>query len=614
MCGIAGEIDYRVDRKLDGAIYDRMGDCLIPRGPDAWAVAQCGCATLIHTRLAVVDLEGGAQPMSRFHQESNYTIVYNGELYNTEDIRKDLLNVGYHFQGHSDTEVVLCAFLQWGEGCLSRFNGIFAFAIWQEGENKDEKLFFARDRIGVKPLFFAEVDGKFLFASEIKALLAHPSVRPEVRKSSLAEMILLGPGRKMGLTVFHQIQEVKPANCGWYSKSGLYMKPYWSLVDKPSTDSLEQITENVRFLITDSIQRQVQCDVPICTFLSGGLDSSIITAIAAQTLAKEGEQLQTFSVDYKDNEKYFAPTHFQPSRDNYFIDLVTKKYNTNHHTVTLETKDLVDALFSAVEARDLPGMADVDSSLLLFCKEVKNHATVALSGECADELFGGYPWFRDKNIREQSGFPWAQNSSYRLSFLQPNFTQCIDGHKIINEYYNETLSQTSKLHPDHSLDNRMKEMTRLNTDWFMQTLLDRKDRMSMANGLEVRVPFCDYRIAELLYAMPWSMKEYNGAEKGILRKSMEGFLPEEVLWRKKSPYPKTWNPDYREAVSHLLRNILEDETSPLLSVISKEALIGLLNEENATPWYGQLMTTPQTIAYFVQMNHWMKHYQVEIID
>ncbi len=606
MCGIAGEIDYTGEKQGE-EVYQAMKQVLSPRGPDQNNILTQGPATFIHTRLSVVDLEGGLQPMVKVHQEQEYMLVYNGELYNTEDIRRELCSYGHTFQGHSDTEVVLTAFLQWGEGCLSRFNGIFAFGIWLE---KEKKLFLARDRMGVKPLFYVEKQGKFYFASEIKALLQHPQIQPTVSRASLGEMILLGPGRNPGTTVFPHIHELKPATCAWFSREGFSLRSYWSLVDRPYQWKVEETCEHLQQLVVDAVERQVLCDVPVCCFLSGGLDSSIITTIAARLLKREGEQLHTFSVDYRGNGENFKPTAFQPSRDDYYIDILSRASGTQHHTVMLDTEELVKALYSAVEARDLPGMADVDSSLLLFCQEVKQHATVALSGECADELFGGYPWFRNPEIREQEGFPWAQNTAYRLSFLQDT----LDGEDILEEYYERTLAQTHMQGTQSPLEQRMKEMTRLNTDWFMQTLLERKDRMSMASGLEVRVPFCDYRIAELLYAMPWEQKEYQGAEKGILRKAMEGLLPQEVLWRKKSPYPKTWNPSYHKAVSALLREILEDDSSPILEFISKSALETLLQENRDTPWYGQLMTTPQTIAYFIQVNHWMKKYQVKIIS
>ncbi len=610
MCGIAGEIDFSQGIATEEIVFQEMRKTLQPRGPDQEGMLRQGRASLIHTRLAVVDLEGGIQPMTKHHCGQDYTLIYNGELYNTEEIRRDLLSCGYQFQGHSDTEVLLTAFLQWGEGCLARFNGIFAFAIWKAQE---EKLFIARDRMGVKPLFYGLIEEKFVFASELKAMLCHPLFPAEVTGQTLAEMLLLGPGRKSGTTVFHKIHELKPAHCGWYCGGNFQQKPYWNLVDKPYSLTLQDTLAEVRNLVVNAVQRQVVCDVPVCTFLSGGLDSSLITAIVAKSLETEGERLHTFSVDYRDNDKNFSPTAFQPSRDDYYIDLVSKAYQTQHHTVVLDTPPLIEALYAAVEARDLPGMADVDSSLLLFCREVKKYATVALSGECADELLGGYPWYREPKIREQAGFPWAQNTEYRLRFLQEDFSQSIRGKELVQAYYEETLRETHSFAEKTSTERRMHEMTRLNTDWFMQTLLERKDRMSMATGLEVRVPFCDYRIAELTYAMPWSLKEYEGAEKGILRKAMEGYLPEEVLWRKKSPYPKTWNPNYMQGVGQILHTILQKPDSPLFAFVSKAALEQLLQETRDTPWYGQLMTTPQTIAYFIQLDYWLKKYQVRIV-
>lgn len=282
-----------------------------------------------------------------------------------------------------------------------------------------------------------------------------------------------------------------------------------------------------------------------------------------------------------------------------------------HHLITLNNKDLADALYMAVDARDLPGMSDVDSSLLLFCKEIKKHCTVALSGECADEIFGGYPWYRDKEIRAINGFPWAQSTHYRKSFIKDDI-KIPEAENYVYARYKDTLINTSKIDGISPLESRMKEMMKLNLDWFMQTLLDRKDRMSMYNALEVRVPFCDYRIAEYLYSVPWEYKDYNSYEKGLLRKAVEGILPDEVLWRKKSPYPKTHNPEYFSIVSKKLQEIIENSNSPMLSFIKKSELEKLLNSNKSEPWYGQLMTTPQTIAYFIQINYWLEKYKIII--
>ena len=348
--------------------------------------------------------------------------------------------------------------------------------------------------------------------------------------------------------------------------------------------------------------------------MSGGLDSSLISAVADTYFTARGRQLQTFSVGYKDNRRYFHATKFQPGADAPYIRKMNDFLGARHHWVTLDTPELVLALYAAVEARDLPGMADVDSSLLLFCRQIKPHATVALSGECADEIFGGYPWYRDPAVREKYGFPWAQSTAYRAAFIKEGVLGDINPAAFVDARYQQTLAETSVLPGRDAVETRMRQMVNLNFAWFMQTLLDRKDRMSMYSGLEVRVPFCDYRIAEYLYAVPWDFKDYQGQEKGLLRYAMQGVLPKEVLWRRKSPYPKTWNPAYLAAVSGELR-VISDPAAPLLAIIKKEALEALLasGADNPVPWYGQLMTTPQTIAWFLQVNYWMKKYRVELV-
>ena len=608
MCGIAGEVCYSqaVIRNKDSFL--RMQKVLEPRGPDQKGLYINNNVALIHSRLSVIDIENGIQPMMVTYGNNKYTIVYNGELYNTDEVRNELIVSGHNFTTKSDTEVILKAYVQWKDECVNKFNGIFAFAIWDEYE---QHLFFARDRIGVKPFFYTIVNESFIFGSEIKSLLEHKYVEPVIDENSIAEIIFLGPGRTPGCGIFKNINELKPACCGFYNKSGIKIKKYWVLKDKEHTDSFDDTVEKVRYLVKDAITRQLVSDVPIGTFLSGGLDSSIISSIANTHLNEKGQHLKTFSVTYEDNDKYFKSSKFQPNSDNKFIDKMVEYLQSEHNLITLSNHDLANALFQAVDARDLPGMADVDSSLLLFCKEIKKHCTVALSGECADEIFGGYPWYRDKNIRAINGFPWSQTTNYRKSFLKDDI-KIPDAETFVYSKYNDTIINTSKIGKISPLESRMKEMMKLNFEWFMQTLLDRKDRMSMYNGLEVRVPFCDYRIAEYLYSVPWELKDYNNYEKGLLRKSMEGILPEEILWRKKSPYPKTHNPIYLNIVSNMLRNVIENPSSPLLKIIKKTELEKLLKEDKNEPWYGQLMTTPQTIAYFLQINYWLEKYNITI--
>lgn len=610
MCGICGEISFCRNLEEKREYFYNMQNRLISRGPDCHGEFFSPEAVLMHRRLAVIDLEHGNQPMTYAVGGKTYTICYNGELYNTLEVRNMLESRGYNFFSHSDTEVVLKAYCEYKESCVDLFNGIFAFAVW---EHEEKRLFLARDRMGVKPLFFAKTDCGIVFASEIKALLEHQQINAEIDINSLAEIMLIGPGRTPGYGIFKGVEEIKPAHFAIFNEQGLNIERYWNVKAEEHKESLDETVEHVRFLVTDSIKRQLVSDVPIATFLSGGLDSSIISSVANEEFKKKGEELNTFSVDYTDNDKYFKSSKFQPNSDSEYIKIMSNYLSGKHHMVVIDTNELTDALFDAVDARDLPGMADVDSSMLLLCKKIKEKATVALSGECADEIFGGYPWYRDKTIRMTDGFPWAQSTDYRFSFLKDEFAQKIDAHDYVYSRYKNTVLSAPKLENINETDSRMNEMMKLNIDWFMQTLLDRKDRMSMYSSLEVRVPFCDHRIVEYLYNVPWEMKDYNGVEKGLLRQAMRGYLPYQVLWRKKSPYPKTHNPNYKKAVSSLLTDIINDNSSPLLNFIKRDELEKLINSDNSQPWYGQLMTTPQTIAYFVQFDYWLRKYNVRFV-
>ena len=602
MCAIAGMVGLPVTEET----AQNMLKTMERRGPDGDGVyAGKGC-TLLHARLAIIDPQGGAQPMELEWAGERYVLVYNGELYNTEEVRRELISLGHRFFGHSDTEVVLHAYAQWGSGCVDWFNGIFAMAVWEENRRR---LFVARDRIGVKPLFFKLHDGGFLFASEIKTILTYPTVRPLLDAEGAAQVILLGPGRIPGSGVFHGILELEPGHMGWFENGKLITRQYWKLRDREHTQNLQETIEQVRFLVTDAIKRQMVSDVPIGCFLSGGLDSSIISAVCAE----EVDCLDTFSVGYQDNDLYFTAGKFQPNADDAYIRIMRQAIGSSHHDTLLTPMELLDAMPTATIARDLPGMADVDFSLLAFCGQIRKNIKVALSGECADEIFGGYPWYRDPAVRDVDGFPWAQNTADRLSLMHPDLLQQLDGEAFVREQYQKTIRECDILPGTALQERRMKEMVNLNFRWFMQTLLDRKDRMSMYHGLEVRVPYCDYRISEYLYVIPWEYKDLNGREKGLLRKAAEGLLPTEVLYRKKSPYPKTHHPEYTRLVQMALLDLMDREDAPLFHLVSRQAVKAYVEKEPLWPWYGQLMTVPQTLAYLLQINFWLEQYAVETI-
>ncbi len=611
MCGIAGWLDFKNSIKENETIINNMSKTLSRRGPDESGAYISDNVILIHRRLSVVDIENGKQPMYITHNGCEYILVYNGELYNTEDIRSELKSLGHRFTGHSDTEVLLTSYIEWGEGCLDKLNGIFAFAIYNK---KKHTLFIARDRAGVKPFFFHIYNEGIVFGSEIKTLLANPKVKSSVNKDGVAEIFLIGPGRTPGASAFNDIKELKPGQCGTFSKDGLKLKTYWEIKAKEHTDTLEETIEKTRSLIMDSINRQLVSDVPLCCFLSGGLDSSIISSVSAKKYADEGRTLTTYSVDYTDNDKYFKANFFQPNSDDYFINIMKEDIKSNHKKVILDNKNVADALYNSTLARDLPGMADVDSSLLLFCREVKKTHTVSLSGECADEIFGGYPWYSDPAVLYNEDFPWSGNTEAKAKLLKLMINNPTD---YVLSRYQETVKSAPKTGYETPLDSRIKEVTMLNLKWFMQTLLDRKDRMSMYSGLEVRVPFCDHRIMEYAYNIPWEIKAYKGREKGLLRKAFKGILPDEIIERKKSPYPKSHHPVYINCVKEKVKTLLDTPSAPIWEILDRKAVKEVYETEGKAftrPWYGQLMNFPQIMAYIYMTDVWLTEYKVNIVE
>lgn len=609
MCGIGGFVDYERDARRGGPILHGMKRTLTPRGPDAEGTYFDEDAALVHRRLIVIDPEGGKQPMHS--PDRNTIIIYNGELYNTSELRTELMSRGHEFVGHSDTEVLLHAYLEWKTDAFSRLNGIFAFAIW---EKRERRLTLCRDRLGVKPLFFAPIRNGLTFGSTIDTVLCHPEIEPALDEDGLRTLLLLGPARPPESGVFRQIKSLLPGHFAVLTPENFTDHVYWQLEAHEHEDDLPTTIERTHTLICDAARRQLVSDVPLACFLSGGLDSSILSMLAAKDYAARGETLHTWSVDYRDNDKYFTKSIFQPNSDDSYIDQMVDFLGTHHHRVVLEPEALCAALLPATDARALPGMADVDSSLLLFCAAVKRGGTtVCLSGECADELFGGYPWYHREEILFEDTFPWSRSVGLRLGLLTPDAVR--NGEEFVRQHYRDTCDRAPKLSSDDKKAARMREMFVLNLDWFMATLLDRKDRMSMYSGLEVRVPFCDHRIVEYAYNMPWDFKSLEGREKGIVRRAFADELPKEIVYRKKSPYPKTFHPVYTRLCADYVRRIFEDNTSVAASLFDRNAVQKLMRrpESLAEPWFGQLMRTPQIFAYIIQLDRWFRHYHVKIV-
>lgn len=616
MCGIAGFsnflIDYATTPDKWTPILEKMNERQKHRGPDengTFVDSHCG---LSHVRLSIIDLSNGQQPMTRSDEGRKCTIVYNGEIYNMKELKRDLQSLGVQFRTQSDTEVILAGYEVYGIDFVKRLNGIFAFAIWDAWK---QKLYLFRDRSGVKPLFYTIQGQTLVFASEMKSLFCYPGIQPEIDREGLCEIFGLGPAKTYGKGVFRNVNEVLPAQILEFGENGVKTHCYWKLESHPHEDSYEDTVERTRELVVGSIREQMLSDVPICTFLSGGVDSSFVTAICSQELKKQGKQLDTYSFDFIDNDIHFQSNAFQPTQDRPWVEKMVEFADTKHHFLECNNADLYEYLFDAVEARDLPCMADVESSMLYFCKKVAAHNKVTLTGECADEIFGGYPWFHKKECFEADIFPWSMDFRPRTMLLKDEVLRQLPLEEYARAAYERTIQETPQLYGENKEESRRREIAYLNLRWFMQTLLDRMDRTSMYSGLEARVPLADHRIIEYVWNVPWEMKCHNGIVKGLLRAAGEKYLPNEVLYRKKSPYPKTYDPAYENKLRQEMRTILQNPNAPICTLIDRQKVEQFMSNptDYGRPFYGQLMAGPQLLAYFLQINYWLEKYKIRLV-
>lgn len=592
MCGIVCMCNWNHDISDKENELNEMIDLLRYRGPDDSHTYVSHHVLMAHRRLSIIDLKNGQQPM----HYKQYSIVYNGEIYNMIEIKKKLVALGYHFKTMSDTEVILAAYDAYKEKCIEMFEGIFAFVI-SDGKH----LFIARDQMGVKPLYYAFKNQTLIIASEIKSILYYLK-EAVVDNDGIRELLGLGPSCTPGRTVYRDVFSLRAAHYMIYDED-IHIHRYWMPKVKEHTDSLEETINKVRELVIESIQNQLISDVPISSMLSGGLDSSIITAISSQFIT----HLSTYSISYEGQKDYFKAYDYQTSMDDEYIDDMVLKYQSEHKNVTLSQEDLIQGLETSLIARDMPGMADIDSSFYLFSKEISKNHKVCLSGECADEIFGGYPWFYKEELYNQPHFPWMRDLDLKMKLFHKDI-QSLNIKDYIIKQYHQSLNEID------SNDFKQKMMY-INMEWFMQTLLTRCDSQTMRSSIEVRVPFASTKIFEYLYNMPYSYMFYNNEEKGILRKAFEKDLPESITHRKKNPYPKTHHPLYTKLIVEKLKESLKDSSNILYQLFDKEALMKLIEtkgESFKAPWFGQLMMGPQLLAYLYQIALWGKIYKIKI--
>jgi asparagine synthase (glutamine-hydrolysing) len=608
VCGIAGLIDWQAGLSDQGTIIEAIIGRLSHRGPDAHSIWVSPCAALAHHRLAVVDPEAGKQPMIYETGEQTFVIVYNGELYNFRELRSELSIRGHSFQSNSDTEVLLHTYLEWGEECTRHLNGIFAFGIWDENK---QQLFMARDHLGVKPLFYAERGKTLIFASEIKALMAHPAVKPEVDAEGLAQIFSGVPIHTPGFVPYTNVEEVRPGEQMVFTREHKRVARYWSLRSAPHTDDLGTTTEHIRALLNDIVKRQLITDLPLVAMLSGGLDSSGLVALATREFKREHRrQLHTYSLDFVESGKYFTSSPMQVSLDEPWVKRVSEYVGTRHHTVTVDTADLIENLLAPTYAHDMPSFfGQMETALYLHCKAMRrDNATVAVSGEAADEIFGGYDWFFDEEVRTADMFSWQNFFGNQVTpWWSPEVNEKIRPREYLARRYQEAREEVPTLAGENAFDAKMREISYMNQTRFLPILLDRVDRMSMAVGLEVRLPFCDYRLMEYVWNIPWEMKTIGDMEKGILRRAFADVLPSDVRRRKKSPYPTSQHPKYQEGISKWVLQILNDANAPIrpfLDLPVTQALaVGYLPD---LP--GSLRVSP--MEQIIKINAWLQEYRI----
>ncbi|WP_067722295.1 asparagine synthase (glutamine-hydrolyzing) [Nocardia yamanashiensis] len=611
MGGIAGWIAFDSDLTRKPETIAAMTAAVAHRGPDGSGTYVRRHVALGHRRLAVVDPVGSAQPMRADTPAGEVVLVYSGEIYNCPELRTELTALGHSFDSSGDTEVLLRGYLQWGDAVVDHLNGMFAFAIWDE---RVEKLVIARDRMGVKPLYFYPTPDGVLIGSEPKVILAHPLVRKVIDTDSLRELFAIT--KPPGWAIWKGMAEVRPGTMITVDRRGLHSRTYWKLTPQVHTDDQQTTVARVRELLEDIVDRQLRADVPVSVPLSGGLDSSVVTALAAARLDAQGRKLRTFSANYQRQESIFTPDELRDNPDSPFVREMADLLRTVHTDVMVDVAEhsAPDARRAIVGAADVPlALADLDSSLYLFLKSVRAESTVALAGTVADELFGGYRWFFDEESVQADTFAWlAYRSAYsgdRLAELAPHMRARLDVPGFIHDQYKAAVGEVEQLGDETPVERRMREMCHIHLTRLGRIHLFRMSRASMALGLEVREPFCDHRLVEYVYNTPWAMKSFDGREKSILRHATADLLPESVLWRTKSPYPSTQDPRYAEAMQRQLRGLLAQPDNAVFEFFDRQWVQdGVDVAPDRMP--GNVRAGLDRV---LNLNQWLELYQPEIV-
>ena len=630
MCGIAGLIKYNHGDIV--AEITAMRDVFPYRGPDdkgSW-IHPNRMLALGHRRLSILDpTPAGHQPMQ--DEDNGLTIVFNGEIYNYLEIREELRSKGSHFKTGTDTEVILKAFAQWGEDCLQHFNGMFAFAIWQE---KEQRLFIARDRLGIKPFYYFENNNGFYFASEIKAIRA---VLPEplsVQDELIDAYMSFGyvPGED---TLLKGVKRLLPGHYMFKGVSGEQVSPkkYWDLDFTANEDRGEDYyLEEARSLLDSAIDLRLRSDVPLGIFLSGGLDSSAVVGLLSPRV---NEPLKTFSVAYdfgcQFNEMPYARQ-------------VAKKFNTAHHEIFITPDDFKNFIPQFIHLMDEPVTESAAISLYYVSKLAREQVTVVLSGEGSDEIFGGYDLYQYMGVLEkyfricgkgitgllaELGGRLLPEGNKLVKYLFLGSIPLEQRYKGISTYeerykkrlYNDAFTLLCRKQKDTAVNRFLTALFKqtqnndvlsrmLNFDtktWLVDDLLIKADRMSMAASLELRVPFLDYRLVEFAASMPAKYKIRNGQGKYLLKKMMVDILPKEIIYRKKMGFPTPLKMMFEGDLYGYAQDVLLSTSAEVSAYFARERIEEILLEHKK-----QKMDHHRLIWQLIVLEQWLENSQCKV--
>ena len=545
MCGICGIVHAEPSRSVDAELLVRMRDRMSHRGPDDDGLFLDGPVGLGFRRLSIVDLAAGHQPMA--NEDESVWIVFNGEIYNHGELRPDLEAKGHVYRTRADTETIIHLYEEEGTEVVQRLNGMFAFAIWDRSQRR---LMLARDRLGIKPLYYAEVDGSLVFASEIKALLAHPGLSPALRRDLLPEFFAFRyvSGEQ---TLFDGVRSLPPGHVLVWEQGRSRVRRWWD-VETEEPRALDEATalRELDELLSESVDLRLMSDVPLGAFCSGGVDSSLTTALAVR---QGRSHINTFSVGFEERD-------FDESR---YAALVSDRYETRHHRLEVGGTLFADSLPRMIWYNDEPLNHPNSVQIHHLSALARQHVTVALTGEGADELFAGYPrylipllyrtlrWL-PRPARAAVGAAFGALGSHRLDKLgavlplEPAQVAILNSSFVAADLVAELLGQSSAAtYPyresllregDLFAGGRLDALTRLDLKTYLVSILDRMDKMSMAASLEGRVPFLDHRIVEWSMRLPGHFKVRAHTTKWLVKRLGERYLPREVVHRAKSGF------------------------------------------------------------------------------